>query len=73
MITDLQSGKTAIIGPDDLNEEGYLEHVYKISEEEAEELRSSFSRSWALSISRIFEASGGENGKRPPAALNQAA
>ncbi|MFS0837057.1 DUF3055 domain-containing protein [Paenibacillus sp. UNC499MF] len=40
MITDLQSGKTAIIGPDDLNEEGYLEHVYKISEEEAEELRS---------------------------------
>ncbi|MCR8633409.1 DUF3055 domain-containing protein [Paenibacillus radicis (ex Xue et al. 2023)] len=38
LITDLQSGKTAVIGPDDLQEEGYLEHVFKISEEEAGEL-----------------------------------
>lgn len=38
LITDMQSGKTAIIGPDDLDEEGYLEHTYKITEEEAGEL-----------------------------------
>lgn len=39
MVTDLQSGRTAILGPDDLEEEGYLEHVYRLSEEEAGELR----------------------------------
>lgn len=38
MVTDLQTGRTAIIGPDDLEEEGYLEHVYQISEEDAAEL-----------------------------------
>lgn len=38
LITDLQSGKTAVIGPDDLEEEGYLEHTYKLTEEEAAEL-----------------------------------
>ncbi|TYP69807.1 DUF3055 domain-containing protein [Paenibacillus methanolicus] len=38
LVTDLQSGKTAIIGPDDLEEEGYLEYTFKISEEEAAEL-----------------------------------
>ncbi|MCS7460825.1 DUF3055 domain-containing protein [Paenibacillus doosanensis] len=38
LITDLQSGRTAVIGPDDLEEEGYLEHVYKLTEEEATEL-----------------------------------
>lgn len=38
LITDLQSGKTAIIGPDDLEEEGYLEYTYKLTEEEAAEL-----------------------------------
>lgn len=38
LVTDLQSGKTAIIGPDDLEEEGYLEHVFKLNEEQAEEL-----------------------------------
>jgi hypothetical protein len=38
LVTDLQSGKTAIIGPDDLEEEGYLEHVYGLSEEEASEM-----------------------------------
>ncbi|WP_240421414.1 DUF3055 domain-containing protein [Paenibacillus periandrae] len=38
LITDLQSGRTAVIGPDDLDEEGYLEHVYKLTEEEAAEL-----------------------------------
>ena len=39
LVTDLQSGKTAILGPDDLDEEGYLAYTYKISEEEAEELK----------------------------------
>lgn len=38
LVTDLQSGKTAIIGPDDLEEEGYLEYVFKLNEEQAEEL-----------------------------------
>jgi hypothetical protein len=38
LVTDLQSGRTAIMGPDDLAEEGYLEHVYKLKPEEAEEL-----------------------------------
>ncbi|TDG00964.1 DUF3055 domain-containing protein [Paenibacillus piri] len=38
LVTDLQSGRTAVIGPDDLEEEGYLEHVYKLTEEEAAEL-----------------------------------
>lgn len=38
LVTDLQSGKTAIIGPDDLEEEGYLEYTFKLTEEEAAEL-----------------------------------
>jgi hypothetical protein len=38
LVTDLQQGKTAILGPDDLAAEGYIEHVYKLSEEEAAEL-----------------------------------
>lgn len=40
LITDIQGGRTAIIGPDDLEEPGYLEHVYKLDEEQAEELRT---------------------------------
>jgi hypothetical protein len=40
LVTDLLHGKTAILGPDDLEAEGYLEHVYKITEEEAAELTS---------------------------------
>lgn len=39
LVTDLQGGRTAVIGPDDLEEEGYLEHVFKLNEEEAQELR----------------------------------
>ncbi|OGX60368.1 MAG: cytosolic protein [Paenibacillus sp. RIFOXYA1_FULL_44_5] len=39
LVTDIQSGKTAIIGADDLEEDGYLSYTYKISEEEAEELK----------------------------------
>lgn len=38
LVTDLQFGKTAIIGPDDLEEEGYLEYAFKLTEEEAAEL-----------------------------------
>lgn len=38
LVMDLQSGRTAIIGPDDLEEEGYLEHTYSLAEEEAAEL-----------------------------------
>ncbi|MBO9609573.1 MAG: DUF3055 domain-containing protein [Paenibacillaceae bacterium] len=38
LVTDIQLGKTAIIGPDDLDAEGYLEYVFQLTEEEAEEL-----------------------------------
>lgn len=38
IVIDLQSGRSAVIGPDDLAEEGYLEYAYKITEEEAQEL-----------------------------------
>lgn len=40
LVTDIQMGKTAIIGPDDLAAEGYLEYVFKLTEEEAVELTS---------------------------------
>jgi hypothetical protein len=39
IVIDLQNGKSAIIGPDDLAEEGYIEHVFKLKDEEATELR----------------------------------
>jgi hypothetical protein len=38
LVTELQSGKTAIIGPDDLEEDGYLAYTFKLTEEEAAEL-----------------------------------
>lgn len=38
LVTDLQSNRTAIIGPDDLEEEGYLEKAFELGEDEAEEL-----------------------------------
>ncbi|WP_028562143.1 DUF3055 domain-containing protein [Paenibacillus pinihumi] len=38
LVTDLQAGKTAIIGPDDLEADGYLEYVFKLTQEEAQEL-----------------------------------
>lgn len=40
LVTDLQNGKTAILGADDLEEEGYLEQIYSLNEEEGEELRT---------------------------------
>ena len=44
LVIDLQTGRSAVIGPDDLEEEGYLEYAYKITEEEAKELQSFLSQ-----------------------------
>lgn len=44
LVIDLQSGRSAVIGPDDLAEEGYLEHVFKINEEQALELNEFLSQ-----------------------------
>ncbi|WP_274363453.1 DUF3055 domain-containing protein [Paenibacillus thermotolerans] len=38
LVTDMQKGITAVIGPDDLEEEGYLEHVFRLDEEAALDL-----------------------------------
>jgi hypothetical protein len=38
LVIDLQSGRSGVLGPDDLEEEGVLEHVFRISGEQAEEL-----------------------------------
>jgi hypothetical protein len=40
LVLDIQGGRFAIIGRDDLEEPGYLEHVYQLNEEDAAELRS---------------------------------
>lgn len=40
LVADMQTGVTAIIGPDDLAEEGYLEFAFRLNEEEAEEMRT---------------------------------
>ena len=40
LVLNLQGNRFAIIGPDDLDEEGYLEYAFKLSEEEAAELRA---------------------------------
>ncbi|KGX89790.1 DUF3055 domain-containing protein [Pontibacillus marinus] len=39
IVIDLQGSHYAIIGQDDVEEPGYLEHVYNLTEVEAEELR----------------------------------
>lgn len=39
IVIDMQSGRSAILGPDDIAEEGYLEHAFKVTEQEADELR----------------------------------
>lgn len=39
LVLNMQGNKFAIIGEDDLKEEGYLEYAFGISEEEAEELK----------------------------------
>lgn len=40
LVLDIQGGNFAIIGQDDLEEEGYLEHVFRLDEEAAAELTS---------------------------------
>ncbi|WP_099361725.1 DUF3055 domain-containing protein [Fredinandcohnia onubensis] len=40
IVLNILSNRFAIIGRDDLDEPGYIEHAYQLSEEEAEELRS---------------------------------
>ncbi|GAJ39756.1 DUF3055 domain-containing protein [Parageobacillus sp. VR-IP] len=40
LVLDLQSNRFAIIGQDDLEEPGYLEHAYHLSEEDANDLRA---------------------------------
>lgn len=40
LVLDLQGNRFAIIGEDDLKEEGYLEYAFQLNEEDAEELRS---------------------------------
>ncbi|WP_195571998.1 DUF3055 domain-containing protein [Paenibacillus sp. 1001270B_150601_E10] len=40
LVTDLQSGITAILGQDDLEEEGYLEERFRLNEEEGSEMRA---------------------------------
>ncbi len=39
LVADLQQGISAVIGADDVEEPGYLESVFKLSEAEAAELR----------------------------------
>jgi hypothetical protein len=40
LVLDMQGSRFAIIGEDDLKEEGYLEYAFQLNEEDAEELRS---------------------------------
>lgn len=40
LVINIQNGRSAIIGKDDLEEEGYLEFAYNLNEQEAEELKS---------------------------------
>ncbi|KZZ83245.1 DUF3055 domain-containing protein [Bacillus sp. SJS] len=39
IVLNLQSSRFAIVGTDDLDEPGYIEHAFQLSEEEAAELR----------------------------------
>lgn len=38
LVTDIQSGRTAIVGSDDLEEEGYIAHAFQLNDEESAEL-----------------------------------
>mgnify|MGYP001053435947 CR=1 FL=1 len=40
LVINIQNGRSAIIGKDDLKEEGYLEYAFRLNEQEAEELHS---------------------------------
>jgi hypothetical protein len=39
LVINIQNGRSAIIGEDDLKEEGYLEYAFNLTEAEAEELK----------------------------------
>ncbi|MED1792013.1 DUF3055 domain-containing protein [Brevibacillus nitrificans] len=39
LVINIQNGRSAIIGKDDLEEEGYLEFAFNLNEQEAEELK----------------------------------
>lgn len=39
LVINIQNGRSAIIGKDDLDEEGYLEYAFNLNEQEAEELK----------------------------------
>ncbi|ADU31659.1 DUF3055 domain-containing protein [Evansella cellulosilytica] len=39
LILDIQSNRSAIIGTDDLEEPGYIEHAFQLNDEDANELR----------------------------------
>ena len=38
LVMDIQSGRTAILGPDDIDEEGYIGYVFNLNDEEAAEM-----------------------------------
>jgi len=40
LVINVQNGRSAIIGHDDLDEEGYLEYAFNLNEEEAQELKA---------------------------------
>ena len=40
LIIDMQSGMSAVVGPDDLEEEGFLQNRFRMNDEQAEELLS---------------------------------
>ena len=40
VVLDMQSNRFAIIGQDDLDEPGYIEHAFHLTEEDASELCS---------------------------------
>ncbi|MDQ0338170.1 hypothetical protein J2S00_000954 [Caldalkalibacillus uzonensis] len=44
LVIDIQSGRSAIIGPDDLEEEGYLAHAFELTEDQAAELHELLSQ-----------------------------
>jgi Protein of unknown function (DUF3055) len=44
LVINIQNGRTAIIGKDDLEEEGYLEYAFNLNESEAEELKGFLQR-----------------------------
>jgi hypothetical protein len=38
VVTDMQFGRSGVLGPDDLEQEGVLQSIFKIGDEEAAEL-----------------------------------